>query len=214
MDSCPHLALKTCFHNLLENAPLKVTLFNLLEFFMASLKVKKGFLGEFISLNGTLFIRYHAITDDWHFFKSHLSTYHEKGYIDIAKDHLDEQQEKLIKIYLHDTKSQKIGIIGIGVSDASDASEYQEHQKYQEYKDIVSYVFQIALNKKNDAKYRNRFLHNISNAIRNPVDSIININLALNQIPLCGLTPVQKQYIELTSFYSMKFSVCKQDNGY
>jgi len=106
----------------------------------------------------------------------------------------------IICLPLHNVDNCVIGIIGLsGPTDFT--KEMAESDLYKHYTEMCAYILQLAIERANISYHKNTFLSNVSHALREPIEGILGVSKLTTNIKL---TPVQQQYIDAVTFYSIK----------
>ena len=217
--------LRKCIHLLVTNRSLNSILTILLDFIVHQTGNKFGLIGERkINNQREVFYRYHAFTQSSGSTVSNSNftaplDYLTKGYFDLSHEHLMHKDinigeiyinntpkvlpghppiEKTVFLPLHDTEQSVIGVLGL-----SGPQEFTREiaDSYKPYVEMCSYILQLAIEKNSINHHKTRFLFNVGNALKNPIDGILNVSKMTNSIQL---TAAQKQYIDAVTFYSIK----------
>jgi signal transduction histidine kinase len=216
--------IRRCIQLLVSNRPMNSILTLLLDYVIQRTENKCGFIGERkLARDNSVFYRYHAVSaanGTWTSFNEYMTKYTNQGYFDLDTEHEMHKDisigdihinnspkitkvghppiEKTIFLPLHDTNGVVIGILGL--SGPTDFTP-EIAEGYTEYVDMCSYILQLSVERNNINCHKNRFLANIGNALREPIDGMLNVRrIAHND----HLTASQKQYIDIVAFYSMK----------
>jgi len=213
--------LRKCIHLLVSNRSMNSILNILLDYVVIQTGNTNGFIGERkIRNNNQVYYRYHAVYNIGSGFSKYIDEYKTHGFFDLEdKDHTMHEDisigdihiknvtanlpaahppvEKSIFLPLHDTSKSVIGILGLSGKHDFTA---EKAASYAGYIDMCSYILQLAIERNSMNFQKNRFLTNVSNALREPIDGM----LSMKKQTLTTLTPAQKQYIDVVTFYSMK----------
>ncbi len=215
--------IRRCIQLLVSNRPMNSILTLLLDYVVQRTENKCGFIGERkLTRDNSVFYRYHAVTTDgpWMSFNEHMTKYANQGYFDLDTEHAMHKDisigdihinnspkitkvghppvEKTLFLPLHDSNGVVIGILGL--SGPTDFTP-EIADSYAEYVDVCSYILQLSVERNNINYHKNRFLTNIGNALREPIDGMLNVRRIANND---HLSASQKQYIDIVAFYSMK----------
>lgn len=215
--------IRKCIHLLVSNRPITSILTILLDYVIQQTGNKYGFIGERkVGKDNAVFYRYHAITENFPgcLLNTYMSTYKSQGYFDLDEEHSMQSYistgeiyinnspkitkvghppvEKILFLPLHDANNTVIGILGLA---GSFDFTIEIADSYAEYTDMCGYILQLAIDRNNMNYHKNRFLTNVGNALRDPINGMLNVRKIVNS---AQMTPVQKQYIDVVTFYSMK----------
>ncbi len=215
--------VRKCIHLLVSNRSMNNILTILLDYVVQQTGNTHGFIGERKQKDGSVFYRYHAIslpmgsdTSNGPYWKDYLTN----GYFDLGSEHAMHKDinigeihinnapkllphnhppiDKIICLPLHDAENGVIGVVGLsgGTSFTKETAA-----TYQPYIEICSYILQLAIERANINHHKNNFLLSVSNALREPIDGILGVSKLSTA---ASLTPVQRQYIDAVTFYSIK----------
>ena len=214
--------LRKCIHLLITNRSMNSILSILIEHIVLKSSNTYGLIGERRKNDeGEIYYRYHAIyTSSLSNDNEYMKKYYTQGYFDIDSSHKMHTDinigqvyinntpdvknlpghppiEKTIFLPLHDTNNSVIGVLGLS------GPQTQSKEIYDVYVEMCSYILQLALERMNMNHHKNLFLANISNALRSPINGIISVG-KVSSSSSSSMTPMQKQYIDTITFYSLK----------
>jgi signal transduction histidine kinase len=106
--------------------------------------------------------------------------------------------QNILYIPLVDIDNRVIGILGL-----TGPTEFTKEiaDSYKPLTDLCSYILALAIERKTMHGQKHSFLLNVTQSIREPIDGILGVSKLTTNIKL---TPVQQQYIDAVTFYSIK----------
>jgi signal transduction histidine kinase len=187
---------------------------SLLDYVIQQTNNTHGFIGERKLQMDTVIYRYYAVSS------RSSANWTDNGYIDEGTDHTHFKDLNFGEIYINNTKCDStvlgfttINIIYIplvdidnrviGILGLTGPTEFTKDiaDSYKPLTDLCSYILALALERKTIHSQKNAFLLNVSQSIREPIDGILGVSKLTTNIKL---TPVQQQYIDAVTFYSIK----------
>lgn len=214
--------VRKCIHLLVSNRSMNNILMVLLDYILQKTGNTHGFIGERKHKDDIIFYRYHAISlplaaSGLKYWNDYLT----KGYFDLGSEHEMHKDinrgemhinnskqpdcphphtDKIICLPLYDASESRRVIGFVGLSGSIDFTK-EIADTYMQYIEICSYILQLAIERTNINHHNNNFLLTISHALREPIDGILGVSKLTNN---ASLTPVQRQYIDAVTFYSIK----------